>query len=383
MFGCMTIANMQCSKIVVTTAAKIIFFVILFIVFFKWFALVQINEYLKEGVFVEVSQIYHPDGVPAPQFTLCALNASNGFGWKVALQDLNFTLPCDDEKINTFDCILDLTYNTHDYSKNESITQNFIYSEEITNLLDGQCLSLSSEEKLVSSFGGSNIRIPLSKKFSFNIYVYYPLYFFPSENPRASPGLKIHIDHETMQHLGWTFWNLEIIQHEKLNLDNQPCIADETYSFTECLRLHLESKADCRLPWHEKIHEKRSKKFCTTMKEFMTITGESGFAKYGESQLKEVIHTSGCLAPCKYKEIRAVGPPRNYPYRLGEYVDFSPNLVTTDIRKETEKLTVPFPTLIANIGGLLGLFLGFSFVMFWKWLEYAFRYIVKLNSKVV
>ena len=57
-------------------------------------------------------------------------------------------------------------------------------------------------------------------------------------------------------------------------------------------------------------------------------------------------------------------PPR---FTLG------PTLVSTTIRTETEKLICPFETLISNIGGTLGLFLGFSFFMLWDWFEFAWN----------
>ena len=50
---------------------------------------------------------------------------------------------------------------------------------------------------------------------------------------------------------------------------------------------------------------------------------------------------------------------------------FHPTLVSADIRKETEVLTYPVKSLVAEIGGTLGLFLGFSFMMVLDWIEAA------------
>ena len=48
------------------------------------------------------------------------------------------------------------------------------------------------------------------------------------------------------------------------------------------------------------------------------------------------------------------------------------NFVSTDIRSEKEAWVYPLiPSFIAELGGSLGLFLGFSFLTFWDCFDYV------------
>ena len=106
------------------------------------------------------------------------------------------------------------------------------------------------------------------------------------------------------------------------------------------------------------------------------------YTKLTNKKLKTIIDDYGCHPPCKYKEMREVGNPtditggsENNPKEFTS----GPTLVSTTIRTEAEKLICPFETLISNIGGTLGLFLGFSFITIWDWIEFSWKFIVSIR----
>ena len=82
-------------------------------------------------------------------------------------------------------------------------------------------------------------------------------------------------------------------------------------------------------------------------------------------ELSKVVEETGCAKPCSYKE-----------YKLGE-VSVEPEDLPSGQMKfglwsstemtnvETEVLLFPFTSLLAEFGGTLGLFLGFSFITVW------------------
>ena len=78
--------------------------------------------------------------------------------------------------------------------------------------------------------------------------------------------------------------------------------------------------------------------------------------------------------PCRYREVKAAGRPSDVRGQNSSSFQVGLTLVSTDIRREKERLSVPFETLISNLGGSLGLFLGFSFITVWDWLELVYRY---------
>ena len=65
----------------------------------------------------------------------------------------------------------------------------------------------------------------------------------------------------------------------------------------------------------------------------------------------------GCLFPCSYTEYR-VGHTKRLPFQsFGLWLSFGS--LATIVRKEV--YVYPFINLVADLGGTLGLFLGFSF----------------------
>ena len=76
---------------------------------------------------------------------------------------------------------------------------------------------------------------------------------------------------------------------------------------------------------------------------------------------EQISDLTGCLKPCHYKKY----------ILLGEQIFKSPNYqfdlwaVSSNTRVETEELKYPLSTLVAEFGGTLGLFLGFSFISVW------------------
>ena len=53
------------------------------------------------------------------------------------------------------------------------------------------------------------------------------------------------------------------------------------------------------------------------------------------------------------------------------------NLASSWITSRKEELVYPFVSFVAEFGGSLGLFLGFSFNMFWEVFEYLYLIVKK------
>ena len=81
----------------------------------------------------------------------------------------------------------------------------------------------------------------------------------------------------------------------------------------------------------------------------------------------------GCLKPCRYKHYRTIGSPLSSLLTRNGTLLFAVLAVDYDIYTETEMLIYPWTSLVAEIGGILGLFLGFSFMIVWDGMEMAFN----------
>ena len=80
------------------------------------------------------------------------------------------------------------------------------------------------------------------------------------------------------------------------------------------------------------------------------------------SKIKEL---TGCIKPCQYKKYTFIGERNPSAFTGSKYRFFSLWAVSEKTKVGTEKLIYPLSNLIAEFGGILGLFLGFSFISLW------------------
>ena len=86
------------------------------------------------------------------------------------------------------------------------------------------------------------------------------------------------------------------------------------------------------------------------------------------SEAKEIFKLSGCRRPCIYKRYNFVGEKQTAAF-LSNHFLFSLWAVSNSTLVESEQLIYPLSSLVAEIGGLLGLFFGFSFMTIWDGLN--------------
>ena len=83
------------------------------------------------------------------------------------------------------------------------------------------------------------------------------------------------------------------------------------------------------------------------------------------SDLEDITKLTGCLKPCQYRMYQFVGAEEPVVSPRAEYFAFSLWAVSKKTNIKTEQLIYPLSSLVAEFGGTLGLFLGFSFITLW------------------
>ena len=73
---------------------------------------------------------------------------------------------------------------------------------------------------------------------------------------------------------------------------------------------------------------------------------------------------TGCLKPCQYRSYHFVGGKEKVSLEAESFA-FSLWAVSKKTTIKTEQLIYPITSLVADFGGTLGLFLGFSFIALW------------------
>ena len=114
----------------------------------------------------------------------------------------------------------------------------------------------------------------------------------------------------------------------------------------------------------------------TIPREYERIYNVLTFAEY-----KNLKQLTNCLKPCKYRQYAFIGELAQSVVK-SEHFTFSLWAVSRETTVKTEHLIYPLSALVAEFGGTLGLFVGFSFITLWDKiiLIKAFSHFVKLNS---
>ena len=91
---------------------------------------------------------------------------------------------------------------------------------------------------------------------------------------------------------------------------------------------------------------------------------DSIFEPLSTAELREITRITSCLKPCKYKKYTMVGEKKRTAFKSDSFT-FSLWAVSKSTEVKTEELIYPLSSLVAEFGGTLGLFLGFSFMTLW------------------
>ena len=89
-------------------------------------------------------------------------------------------------------------------------------------------------------------------------------------------------------------------------------------------------------------------------------------------EISTIVTATGCNIPCSFKQYKLVsGESRNFDLKAlpKDYLAVGFLAVSERTQVEEEILLYPFTSLLAEFGGSLGLFCGFSFVTIWNSLK--------------
>ena len=110
---------------------------------------------------------------------------------------------------------------------------------------------------------------------------------------------------------------------------------------------------------------------------------EELYADLSHLELPSLISRLGCEAPCQYNQYQFLNsdlkPDSEWP--VEGQIQYGLWSVTKFTKIEKEILLYPFTSLLAEFGGALGLFLGFSIMTIWDGAEGIIEYVFKCLGK--
>ena len=335
----------------------------LFVCFLIIFGVPSIEKFqAKQTILVETYKKFKD--VDNPTITICSNQ-----GWKsnhaknsyVGLFQTN----CQNSN-NTkeaLECINRNMYNLSDMvitalDGNKRVVNQEYWNDSISWLGAGRCQTLNASAVHI----GTDMDEPMSITFNTSLDTYTMVhdqdFFVLGPNPLTMPRIM------TIQtkNFGRQLMYIQTIEHVKMNLPNKPCEVSPTYSLSRCISNTISQKIGCRPEWDRLSDQERQ--VCTDTEQL--INNDDEFYKLSGLEQRDIPSQTGCLLPCIYKEYQVVDEP------LTMGMDSSSlNLVraTKTVLIITEVLVYPFSSFLAEFGGALGLFIGFSFMMVWDFLQ--------------
>ena len=119
-----------------------------------------------------------------------------------------------------------------------------------------------------------------------------------------------------------------------------------------------------------------------TIKQLCFRFFENKYFSMAQSVLQEIVETTSCPPPCYYTEYRFEKVPSDFGHNNATH-ELILWMTTPYVLMETEQYLYPFKSLVADVGGTLGLFLGFSILSLWEYVEILMmlvRKIMKLSK---
>ena len=239
---------------------------------------------------------------------------------------------------------------------NETLRPSF-WDSDITLFTAGQCHTLNNSYTI-----GTNrthlLQFTLVQNNTYLIRIHDPHLSILNFNPDTFPDVMITLKPNS----GLMLYYIKAIIHVNLKTKTNQCEESEEYSFKSCVKNSIGRKVGCRLPWDKWTDPWLP--ICTLKEQLIKVDDEFQNAMYISKEVFASI--TGCSFPCKYVEYQLVGQPLMFfPSAQG----FSVLLANSDILETRETVIYTFESFLAEVGGALGLFLGFSFFALFTYLK--------------
>ena len=330
------------------------------------------------------------NGIEIPAITIDPIHAGFVAGWKSPRMNYDQTFSMFDhcEGFNNMsDCMKNDTFEKEDFlnsleismlsvsaNENDKFSPSFKWSEDLTVPSMGRHYTLTSSSTIRPT---AKIIVNLANKYDYQIWVHDENFFIPNNNPFGPPSQQWRVNkggsrnpegsknYTNTQNSGVTktpgqMHRITLTKQKKLNLPRSPCNEDPVYSFTTCVKEQLSQRIGCRLPWDK--WSDQSRRTCESENEFKQF--EKNYTNFGLAEFYDILEDVGCLKPCAYNEFKFVSSSPVEVPELPDAVILWPASKRTQI--EEEVLLYPFTSFLAEFGGALGLFLGFSFLTIWQ-----------------
>ena len=205
------------------------------------------------------------------------------------------------------------------------------------------------QKRLYFLLGHRDIKINNKMLLGYEIYIHEEGQFWPKPNMHKL-GQPDKMDVEVNVEMEVAFSQKKIVN---LEID-KTCIEDVNYSFTKCVQDYLEKITDCYIDWFTDNTKEKCKS--KNLLEYYTL-----LYKIKQFPSKNLFQKSGCYPKCTFIEYE-------YEIKAKNKVDWATNWTssfylapkTSSYMQSIEYYSYDSNDLLGDVGGYLGLFLGWS-----------------------
>ena len=184
----------------------------------------------------------------------------------------------------------------------------------------------------------------------------------------------------------------------KLNRPQSPCVEEPNYNFARCVEGTIATRAGCKPYWNKAyVHDEVEMPNCKNV----SMLHQYGIinTKLQEMPRNELVKASGCLMPCSFIEYTVCllrsGRIRKWftvvfqsiqnPLKVAIQENGTSAILIPvfdgTVEVLTEQEAYPILSFVADVGGILGLFIGFNFLMVWGMILKCVIHFIDLRFK--
>ena len=359
-------------KVDLINVAKLVIQLVLLVIFAVYFGHPAVERYLAKQVRVETMKS-ETGGIPAPAITIAVFSPETRNGWKTHIPDnpdsFKLIQPHCGEASDIEKCIEDNTFADTEAFKNvllgfssrTSLVSPSLATVDFTSTYRGRTYLLHINQQINPDDASSQLFISFGSLNNYLIYIHDRDYFLINGNPFGLPSIKKKLYPNQTSNF---YYRLALIERHELDVPDDPCDTTPGYDFQACVKDTLAERVGCRTKWD--LKSSRSRPLCRFMKQFEQY--EKLWQRLRILEAKGIFQETGCFKPCTYNDYRFIGESETTNFG-GEDFIFSLWAVSNDTSVEREVLIYSLQSLVAEFGGTLGLFLGFSFMTLWDGAE--------------
>ena len=255
---------------------KLILQMLLFCVFLYTYGIPSIRKLAQQNTIVIKTKKY-TNGIQAPSITIAANSRGNEIGWKKKAEHEDILQHQCENFTSVEDCLNSETYPWHFFIKDTLlgysekvplINQTNIWNPDFTYASYGRSYTFHPKLRIGPSYWTDQVIIPLDKNFSYGIFVHERNFFVLNENGATMPFKFIRLLPDAFNDFKF-YYKISAIQHIEKNVPEDPCVEDNEYSFTACVKENLARKFGCRPSWD--IWSDQTIRNCTKLDEHRLV----------------------------------------------------------------------------------------------------------------